>query len=570
MINLKMIGYVILVALFVIPGCNIYTKSKSESSVGPKRIVQDVYAQDSKRIQIMGEYTYIYGDNMDLFEAKEICYTLALRNAIENSDVFITSTTSIKDDKMIQALVRAISFGHVQDISVVEEKIDGREIFYKLTGYINPVEIQNVLRGDTKGNQIKSVTSLIDKQDTAVEINKYSAPAKDILGNINYYCAERRETLKMVRQEILQQKESYKENLYYTLQRFDSLFVEFQYLIEQEYGAVNAAGQDYADIYCELELMFNISFDLYKDLFKEFADTLDTAIKNELINDIKGHADKQMIGYMVSYADRMRRLNNKKKNLNTYYQAKFDSTDNDNYDHAIFMIYDIFYHCYSYISFVLDDAFQLKEHYGIEGKWTNQLMIRLLDSDPFYYFPDLKYDSIEITSDGTWLYSTNYDEGFTMENFDDSSWNEVEIVKNDTNQFSEIGINPPAIWIKSESKNRSLNNQSKLDTSSTKAYFRKSIVLPENIVYGDIYITADDDFILYLNDEYIMDDLDDDFFTVDTLDYYTISYLLKPGKNIISLQVDDFDNSGAGIKLFGNFKYINQNALKKERSKYLD
>ena len=83
MINLKMIGYVILVALFVIPGCNIYTKSKSESSVGPKRIVQDVYAQDSKRIQIMGEYTYIYGDNMDLFEAKEICYTLALRNAIE-------------------------------------------------------------------------------------------------------------------------------------------------------------------------------------------------------------------------------------------------------------------------------------------------------------------------------------------------------------------------------------------------------------------------------------------------------------------------------------------------------
>ena len=99
----------------------------------------------SEKVKIAGEYSYTYGDNESLIEAKEICYTMALRNAIETYQVFITSTATVKDYKMIKDLVKTISFGHVQDVKVIEEKISGRNINYKIEGYINPIEIKNVL-----------------------------------------------------------------------------------------------------------------------------------------------------------------------------------------------------------------------------------------------------------------------------------------------------------------------------------------------------------------------------------------------------------------------------------------
>jgi hypothetical protein len=84
----------------------------------------------SERVAITGEYKYTYGDNESLIEAKEICYSMALRNAVETYQVFITSTATVKNYKMIQDLVRTISFGHVQDVKVVKESVKGREIYY--------------------------------------------------------------------------------------------------------------------------------------------------------------------------------------------------------------------------------------------------------------------------------------------------------------------------------------------------------------------------------------------------------------------------------------------------------
>ena len=43
----------------------------------------------SDRIKVTGEYSYTYGDNESLLEAKNLCYTMAIRNAIESLTVFI-------------------------------------------------------------------------------------------------------------------------------------------------------------------------------------------------------------------------------------------------------------------------------------------------------------------------------------------------------------------------------------------------------------------------------------------------------------------------------------------------
>ena len=53
-----------------------------------------VFAQ-SERVKVTGEYTYTYGDNESLLEAKSLCYTMAVRNAIESLTVFVQSTSSV-------------------------------------------------------------------------------------------------------------------------------------------------------------------------------------------------------------------------------------------------------------------------------------------------------------------------------------------------------------------------------------------------------------------------------------------------------------------------------------------
>ena len=99
----------------------------------------------SQKVKISGEYSYTYGDSESLAEAKEMCYSMALRNAIETYQIFIASTTTVQDHQVIKDLIRTLSMGHVQDINVLKEEINGRKIYYKIEGYVNPIDIENLL-----------------------------------------------------------------------------------------------------------------------------------------------------------------------------------------------------------------------------------------------------------------------------------------------------------------------------------------------------------------------------------------------------------------------------------------
>jgi hypothetical protein len=91
---------------------------------------------------------------------------------------------------------------------------------------------------------------------------------------------------------------------------------------------------------------------------------------------------------------------------------------------------------------------------------------------------------------------------------------------------------------------------------TVQVYFRKKITLDGTPVDGYFYITADDDFNFFLNEEYITDDEDDNFAIVDTVDFGYISYSVKQGTNILSLRAMDTDKSERGVKLYGYFELI--------------
>jgi hypothetical protein len=97
-----------------------------------------------------------------------------------------------------------------------------------------------------------------------------------------------------------------------------------------------------------------------------------------------------------------------------------------------------------------------------------------------------------------------------------------------------------------------------VDTTDTlTAFFRFKFNLDGRATGGKIYMTADDDFQLFINGEWIWDDEDNDYSVVDTIDYYTISDYLRTGTNSVGIKVTDYDPAPRlGLRFYIEIQYI--------------
>ena len=110
------------------------------------------FAQTNK-VKVTGDYTYVYGDSETLLEAKNICYSMAIREAIESNSIFISSTTVVTHSQL-NDLIQTISSGYLQELKVVEEKIEGRNVYYKVEAYVEPDVIKESI-----GREVKRIKS---------------------------------------------------------------------------------------------------------------------------------------------------------------------------------------------------------------------------------------------------------------------------------------------------------------------------------------------------------------------------------------------------------------------------
>jgi TolA-binding protein len=96
------------------------------------------------------------------------------------------------------------------------------------------------------------------------------------------------------------------------------------------------------------------------------------------------------------------------------------------------------------------------------------------------------------------------------------------------------------------------------DTTDTLiAYFRTEFDLPGRAVNGMMYMTGDDDFQLFINNEYIWDDQNNNYSVVDSISYFTFSQYLVEGKNIIGVKVTDLDRAPRlGLRMYLRLSYI--------------
>jgi len=215
----------------------------------------------------------------------------------------------------------------------------------------------------------------------------------------------------------------------------------------------------------------------------------------------------------------------------------------------------------------------------------------------------IEREKVTIESDESWLVSTTYTPGYNKEDFDDSTWKNAGIVPSSYNQFVDLDLNPDAMWLPRKPVIPDTSQMSPFDTTfgmadslgagpldtlalvatdtlaedgvtiagtaitdesladsissdTVQVYLRKKINLEGTPVDGYIYMTADNEFSFFLNEEYITDDEANNFAVLDTIDFGYISYSIKSGLNTFSIRVIDTDHSGGGIKLYGYFELI--------------
>jgi len=379
---------------------------------------------------------------------------------------------------------------------------------------------------------------------------------------------------------------------------------DIQNLVEQDYGATNSKGQDYPLIHSTNQNMIDLSKELGNATIKNYVHTLEFARDANIETDLVRTSSDKLFRFAVMLTDTYEKNKIEAAELHDLYKQKFDSTENYNFDDASVYFQDYAFVFGDYDREILDNAYMVMEDFQIRNLWVNKLLYKLIKIDPATYAESIEKDKFEFFSDESWVYSDVYEQGYVDTEFNDSKWKNVEAKKDNINQFFALHVDPPAIWkmklvqvtdsLKTGLNSTGAQNNSLAENDSTgmnadsglvnvdttamniistltgaitdsvsaktsdsiEVYFRKTFELPGQAVNGAIYLTADDDFRFFINGEYIIDDVDDDFYKLDSLDYSTISYYLKPGKNVISVDVIDFNKTEKGFKLYGYFEVL--------------
>ena len=104
------------------------------------------------RALIEGEAEYNFSDNETLIEAKSLCYNMALRNAVESYQIFVSSMSDVRNMQLRNDIIQTLSTGYLEDLTVVDERIDKNNniIYYKLRAYIQPEPFKKALKQEVK------------------------------------------------------------------------------------------------------------------------------------------------------------------------------------------------------------------------------------------------------------------------------------------------------------------------------------------------------------------------------------------------------------------------------------
>ncbi|MBL7033384.1 MAG: tetratricopeptide repeat protein [Candidatus Delongbacteria bacterium] len=218
------------------------------------------------------------------------------------------------------------------------------------------------------------------------------------------------------------------------------------------------------------------------------------------------------------------------------------------------------------ILLTLTAADELITGYQLTGSIVKRIWFKLAQLNP-EQFGDrfgLTEQLLSINTSTDWLVHTSYQRGFTEFAFDDSGWQSALATGNReiVTRSGLEGSGAVAIWwqMERESALQNVDTLTRVDTLqvdtlqvaveqlaiSDSLWFRHSFHLEDLPVAAELVVTADDNYGIYLNGEYIDEDRGgtEDWFEVKRIDLK--DYVLS-GDNLLAVEAVDEDGTGRGL-----------------------
>jgi len=393
----------------------------------------------------------------------------------------------------------------------------------------------------------------------------------------------------------------YKNLAQMALSEYGKLTEELKNLLELEFGAKNKSGLDYYSLDNNANQMIDYSKILSQSVVENYQNTLILAEEHQIKNDLVRSTKDNILQFSVEFSDSMTIKSLAAQSDKVKYESLFDSTQNYNYEDGRTFFDNYYYLLSDNSKSILETAFNVKEQYQITSLWANKLSYKLIKLDPVLYSGAIEKEKILLSSNESWKVTRTYPgEDWTQLDFNDSDWENAVVLTNSENQFTRLNVDPNAIWlpkldsqqnIHSDSSSMASTIQDSLGISDslitetsdsieqnslaitttidTIAFFRKNFLINGTPVGGHIYASADNDFRLYVNGEYILDDEANSYSEIDSTDFYTFNIYLKNGRNLLGIDVEDKDGTSGGLKVYGYLEILpaDLTAAAEERTK---
>jgi len=156
-----------------------------------KRIIQIVFifiiinsSQLYAKDEITGSYCYSYGDSESKIEARKQAYSLAIRNAIESYNIYVISTSSVKNGILKDNIINSISATYLKNIQILELTENYQMICYKIKAVVSERDIKSLIHSHL--GSINNLHNLHENHENSMvyyqkQINKYDKMINDLI-----------------------------------------------------------------------------------------------------------------------------------------------------------------------------------------------------------------------------------------------------------------------------------------------------------------------------------------------------------------------------------------------------
>jgi len=339
---------------------------------------------------------------------------------------------------------------------------------------------------------------------------------------------------------------------------------QYQALIDQ--GPSAAPGVRTTDLADQMANLIEFSKAFTKASMEYYKNTLSKAAAAGISNGKVEETKEAMIKGLVLTCQTWDSLGALAAELRKKYSGLFKETDDPRYEEALFTFQDNGLSIKEATKELLKHGYHLSQELAIANQWLDPLTWKLVKSAPDEYAGTLglEIQSTELKTDSTWLASVVYTKGWTQVDFDDRAWGHAVVVSSETD--------PPGVWlmvVDTTARKPAAPDTAGLDTTrqdtiqqpapeakkipAKRVFFRKAFTVEGLPVAGQIELSVDDEYNLFLNEEYLAGAA---AASAAEMKSHDLSGALRSGKNVLAVEVTDTNGSGGLLRAKVSFRNL--------------